>query len=274
VPAARDAFLQALLLLGGGDGLPVAIERIRFHAPYPDGGSVVCRVRARKHKLLDIDVFTPDGLPLESIGGVRIAPRAVHVQLADLERVLSAHAPLALAVAERPRAPRGGHRNQGIIRTAARAYLGGGAVRIAYASDGRPRLEGRAGATPVAVSAADSGRLAVGVAGPGRLGIDIETVAHRDDAEWQALLGDDRHALAVRLAQHAAEPLDAAATRVWTLFEAGRKAWDHDGALGDLKVTTADAALVLENGSRRYVSVLVRGPDAAPVAVALAAGDG
>jgi hypothetical protein len=46
----------------------------------------------------------------------------------------------------------------------------------------------------------------------------------RDTETWRGLLGDDGYALALRLQAETAEPFDQAATRVWTLIEAGKKA--------------------------------------------------
>jgi enediyne polyketide synthase len=102
-------------------------------------------------------------------------------------------------------------------------------VALVYRADGKPELrfadESVAKAFQGAdVSLADSNGFSVAWIGPAPAGIDIESVEKRDTETWRGLLGDDGYALALRVSAQTAEPFDLAATRVWTLVEAGRKA--------------------------------------------------
>lgn len=102
-----------------------------------------------------------------------------------------------------------------------------GQVTLASQPDGKPELR-FAGGSPAApgleVSLADSGGWSVAVIAPAPVGVDLEWVVRRDTETWRRLLGDDGYGLALRVASHTAEPFDHAATRVWTVIEAGRKA--------------------------------------------------
>ena len=102
-------------------------------------------------------------------------------------------------------------------------------VTLAHRPDGKPEL--RFADDSLArelqgadVSLADGGGCSVAWIGPAPVGVDLELVAARDTETWRDLLGDDGYALALRVAGHTAESFDCAATRVWTLLEAGRKA--------------------------------------------------
>ncbi len=74
------------------------------------------------------------------------------------------------------------------------------------------------------VSLADGADCSIAFIGRDPVGVDIELVAPRSAETWRALLGDDGYALAVKTAVDSAESFDTAATRVWTLIEAGKKA--------------------------------------------------
>lgn len=102
-----------------------------------------------------------------------------------------------------------------------------GRVRLASRPDGKPELRFE-GSEPVLggleVSLADAGGWSVAAVGLAPMGVDLEFVAPRDAETWRGLLGDDGYALALRVAAQSVEPFDRAATRVWTLLEAGKKA--------------------------------------------------
>lgn len=102
-------------------------------------------------------------------------------------------------------------------------------IELAHQNDGKPvlvssddsiarALEG------VNVSLADGGGCSVAFVAPGPIGVDLERVVNRDAETWRGLLGDDGYALALRVTAETAESFDTAATRVWTLLEAGKKA--------------------------------------------------
>lgn len=101
-------------------------------------------------------------------------------------------------------------------------------VSISYQADGKPELQFDDASVSQAfadidVSLADGAGISIALIGPAPVGVDIEIVATRDAETWRGLLGDDGYALALRLATEASEPFDRAATRVWTLLEAGKK---------------------------------------------------
>jgi hypothetical protein len=102
-------------------------------------------------------------------------------------------------------------------------------VILAHRADGKPEL--RFADESVAkvfqgadISLADGNDFSVAWIGPAPVGTDIEWVEKRDPETWRGLLGDDGYALALRVSAQTAEPFDLAATRVWTLLEAGKKA--------------------------------------------------
>lgn len=102
-------------------------------------------------------------------------------------------------------------------------------VSVAYRADGKPELRFDEASVAHAfagidVSLADGAGVSVALVGPAPVGVDIEIVETRDTETWRGLLGDDGYALALRLAAETAESFDRAATRVWTLLEAGKKA--------------------------------------------------
>ncbi len=74
-PAARDAFLQSLMLLVPGlEGLPVAIRELRILRRCPAGTRVLCRARPAGNRF-DIDVFDPRGRLVEVLHGITVAAR-------------------------------------------------------------------------------------------------------------------------------------------------------------------------------------------------------
>jgi enediyne polyketide synthase len=110
------------------------------------------------------------------------------------------------------------------------ASILGRAVRLSRRPDGRPEVAWAEGSAPdavfPAVSLAHAAGLTFAVAGtgPDPVGCDVEPVQARSSAVWLDLLGADRFALAGFVAAQAAEDLDVAGTRVWTVRESLRKA--------------------------------------------------
>ncbi|MEN8177937.1 MAG: SDR family NAD(P)-dependent oxidoreductase, partial [Pseudomonadota bacterium] len=74
------------------------------------------------------------------------------------------------------------------------------------------------------ISLTDSHGASAAAIGRQPVGIDIEAVENRDTETWNGLLGDDGYRLALELQRQTGESFDIAATRVWTLIEAGKKA--------------------------------------------------
>lgn len=77
---------------------------------------------------------------------------------------------------------------------------------------------------PLEVSLTDTGEWSAAWVTQGPGGIDLEQVEKRDVTLWRGLLGEDGFALTTTVIRHTGESLDLAATRVWTLLEAGKKA--------------------------------------------------
>ena len=103
-------------------------------------------------------------------------------------------------------------------------------VSLGHRPDGKPELRFTDAARAKAfegndISLADGHGLSVAWVGPAPVGVDIELVETRDCETWRGLLGDDGYALALKIEQETREPFDAAATRVWALLEAGKKAF-------------------------------------------------
>lgn len=76
----------------------------------------------------------------------------------------------------------------------------------------------------MSISLSDGQGMSVAWVGSLPVGVDIEVIEPRDCETWRGLLGDDGYALALKVERETREPFDSAATRVWTLLEAGKKA--------------------------------------------------
>ena len=157
-------------------------------------------------------------------------------------------------------------------------------VRLAHDAHGKPALE-FADTTHaqlfagMEISLADGHGLSVAWVGPVPVGVDIEIVEARDCETWRGLLGDDGYALALKIERETREPFDAAATRVWTLLEAGRKAFSLRRVLprftgsagGDWLAMSVEA----DGGACRLLSALVKNSEAkgGVFAIAVAVGN-
>jgi acyl-CoA thioesterase FadM len=143
-------------------------------------------------------------------------------------------------------------------------------MRLAHDGNGKPALEFTDTAHTQAfagmdISLADGHRLSVAWIGPAPVGVDIELIEARDCETWRGLLGDDGYALALKIERETREPFDAAATRVWTLLEAGKKAFllrrllprFTGSCVGDWLVMNLDA----DGGACRMLSALVKNYD-------------
>jgi enediyne polyketide synthase len=104
-----------------------------------------------------------------------------------------------------------------------------GSISLAQRPDGKPELL-LADDPPGGffqdsdVSLADGGGLSLAWLAPPPVGADLEQVEARNAEIWRGLLGNDGYALALRVMAQTGEQFDCAATRVWTLLEAGKKA--------------------------------------------------
>jgi enediyne polyketide synthase len=81
-PAARDAFLQTILLLAQRPGVVTRIAEIRFLAVGFAGDVAVCRTCATDSSTYAIDVFAQTGEPIEMLRGVEARMIAPHRRFA------------------------------------------------------------------------------------------------------------------------------------------------------------------------------------------------
>ncbi|MEX0612184.1 MAG: hypothetical protein WD229_08680 [Pirellulales bacterium] len=127
------------------------------------------------------------------------------------------------------------------------------------------------------MSVSHAGRLTLTIASSRQLvACDAEPVVHRDVREWNELLGGDRHALAVLIAEQSpAENFDGAATRLWSAGECLKKAGLPLETPLVLRDVTPDRWILLKAGATTIATWI--GPvrdSSAPLAVALLVGSG
>ena len=144
-------------------------------------------------------------------------------------------------------------------------------VQLGHDSDGKPELRFTDAAHTKAfqglnISLADSHGLSVALIGPSPVGVDIEIVETRDCEAWRGLLGDDGYVLALKIERETGEPFDSAATRVWTLLEAGKKALSLRRVLprftGSFGGDWLTMSLETDSGACHLLSALVESSDA------------
>jgi enediyne polyketide synthase len=109
------------------------------------------------------------------------------------------------------------------------AAFASGLIRLTHSPQGKPKLvfasQTLAGLFEgMDVSLADGHGFSLAWLGAPPVGADLEHVERRPTELWRGLLGPDGYALALRVTAEMGEPFDCAATRVWTLLEAARKA--------------------------------------------------
>jgi enediyne polyketide synthase len=245
-PALRDGAIHAIqACIPHQRLLPVGVESVRT-GPLPRGGVVVVHARERERRgaifVYDVEIRGPAGAVLESWRGLRLkavealpAPAtwpeallAAYVERRAQDVVPGAMRGLALAV--------NGPLGRPARSDEAIAQAMGAPVCVTRRSDGRPLLQG---ADAPWVSVAHSGPLTLAIVGAGPLGCDLQAVEPRGEPAWAGLLPGRRLDLARAVAGAAGEPLDCAATRVWSALECLVKAQ-----------VAADAPLVLEQASR------------------------
>lgn len=264
-PAARDAAIHCIqACIPHATILPVGVERIDLLRSDYDGVRLVA-ARETRHDgdlfVYDVNVLDNQGRPVERWIGLKlraVAPSESRdawpepLMAVYLERRLAELGlpglRVALTSSDAPahntsKAPSDGANGNGNRNgSGKRAHLPRrsqaafhallGAPAVSYRTDGKPQ--------PVAdghVSASHAGPLTLAVAAPNAVGCDLEPVAPRPNGDWRELLGEPRHALALRVATEAHEPLEAAATRVWTAIESLKKA----GASFDAQLTLRHA---------------------------------
>ncbi|GIF16417.1 type I polyketide synthase [Actinoplanes teichomyceticus] len=261
-PGARDAFMHGnQVCVPDATLLPVAVDRLR---PGRLGGSGPVRFHATERAqdgdtyIYDITVRALDGRVLERWEGLRLhavrhrgaaGPWVPALLGSYLQRSAEQLTGASLAVAVEPGGTGDRAQRRAVTATALSRALGTPA-QVRYRPDGRPEVDG--GRT---VSASHGAGVTLAVAGDGPLACDLEPVAARSDPDWRGLLGAHT-ALARLLAADLAEPLDVAATRVWTAIECLHKAGlEPHAPLTALPAGSAGWA-VLASGDLRIASVV------------------
>jgi enediyne polyketide synthase len=102
-------------------------------------------------------------------------------------------------------------------------------VHVDHHPDGKPffisKDESISGAvSSLCVTITDGTEVSLAMVSDQTIGIDLEPLEVRNTETWRALLGDDGYRLALKIQLESSESFDLAATRVWTLLEAGKKA--------------------------------------------------
>ncbi len=220
-PGARDAALHALqAAIPHRRILPASVRRIRLGVLRPDETYTVHgRETGRDGDsfIWDVELHAEDGTLAESWEGLELkaieplaAPPAWPPALAAcmLERRLQAFLPdNAVRLTLIP----------GGAADAALAWVLEPGEIIRRRPDGRPEAD-----RPVSVSHANG--LTLAIAAGTAAGCDLEPVVARDGQTWRDLLGPDGTALAHAIVKEAKERFDQAATRVWCVREAVKKA--------------------------------------------------
>jgi enediyne polyketide synthase len=302
-PAMRDAAIHAIqACIPHGTILPVGIDRV-FTAGQPLAGPCVVHAQEREHTgdrfVYDLTITSTDGRLCERWEGLRLqrvdtappAERWAEPLLAPyLERRLGELVPGAatsVAVTKRAQATviTNGHDDHGAngdtsdwhverqhASDVAIAAAVGEPVTVLRRPDGKPiASNGRA------VSVAHANSITMSVASARHVvACDAEPVVHRDAHTWNALLPQERVALARLIAeQSATDDFNAAATRMWSAGECLKKAGLRFDAPLVLRETTPDHWVVLSAGAATIATWISAVGDAAePLAVALLVGDG
>lgn len=292
-PFFTDVLLQSVQLpLAPDIVLPVGIGRVEiFAAPDADEGRrfVSARVKSREDRDFVCDVVVTDEQKriLERLvdyrvrvlekhpgkpGAEELATRATHDEkrlrdsLGSVLKELGLDAP-AIALAYLPKL-HGQPKNdrhlleRPIIHRATRIWLGiGDAEPMGFDVDwllsGKPRFLGNV-PDGFDLSLTHDDAYCLSVIGAGPQGCDMEPVAHRSKGDWAALLGDSRVPLIHEMVKEG-EPLDLAATRIWSAVEVARKVINFSDL--DLSIQARrDRAIVFNIHSRETVISVVTLP--------------
>lgn len=133
------------------------------------------------------------------------------------------------------------------------APANGRAAPILHRADGKPDSFDRR-----ALSASHAGRLLLTVDGPPPIGCDLEPIHARSEEVWADLLGSQRLQLARTIAEEIQQPLDVAATLVWTALESLKKAGLALDCPVVLHRTTSDNWQVLQAGTHKLATHIAR----------------
>ena len=123
--------------------------------------------------------------------------------------------------------------------------------QVVKRSDGKPEIIG----SSKAISIAHSHELSLMVLKNGVVGCDIEAIEAKHENLWRELLGLNRFAVAQLISRKTSEPIDSAATRIWTVIESVKKLGMSLNNPINLESVDPDGALLLRVGSARTVSL-------------------
>lgn len=135
--------------------------------------------------------------------------------------------------------------------------LAGATARLAWDTDGRPRLHGLDGGEHEGwgLTVSHAGGRLLAAFGPDGIGCDLEPVRRRPRAEWAAILPPAYGELAAALVKRGLGP-DAAATLAWTAYECLVKGGRRQ-AVPRLAQAGADGVVLdVEGGGRVYATLL------------------
>ncbi|MFD1147844.1 type I polyketide synthase [Saccharothrix hoggarensis] len=257
-PGARDAMMHAIqCCVPDATLLPQRIERLYLAKPADqDVDYLVLDARERSQDgdsyVYDLDVRTPSGEVVERWEGLTL--RAVrkrdgagpwtpsmlgsHLER-SLERVLGGSR--AVVVEPDPADGAGGTVERRAQTRLAVSRAVGVPTRVGYRPDGKPELDG------ASVSASHSAGLTLAVVGSDVLACDVQEVAHRSADDWSGLLGPDLLPVRDLLVAEAGDPVDVAATRLWSAIECVRKTGEFTQAITVERVH-ADGWVLLRSG--------------------------
>jgi enediyne polyketide synthase len=226
-PAGRDAAIHCVqACIPHHLLLPIGVDRIVTARDWPAIVLVHATERSSSGPefVYDLDIRTESGQLVEQWRGLRLRPVGP-TPLGDawpepllgpyLERRLEELLPDSdIEVAVEALSDREARRDRAIRRIVAPA------IALARRGDGRPELID----SDRHLSLAHTERLTLCAHAGRALGCDLEIVQPRAHDLWRDLLGDDGVQVAEAVMREASEPFDTAATRVWVMLEALKKA--------------------------------------------------
>lgn len=254
-PGLRDALMHALQsCVPTAVLLPMGVDRIDAAG---DFGTEDVRMEAAEvsqdgdEYVYDVVATTADGVVLERWTGLRLrAVRHRRSQLwsapmlaGHLERTCERVGLGSLSVA----LVHGSSRDE--ARDTVASLAAHRDVVVGHRPDGRPEIPGG----HISLSHGEE-CLSLAAVGDAPVACDVARVESRDSATWFSMLGQGLSSLTVHLQGLTDEPLDVAATRVWTALECLRKVGRHDEGL---TLESHDGAVVALRAGSMVVATLV-----------------
>jgi enediyne polyketide synthase len=233
--ASRDAALHSIqACIPHRTVLPVGVDRIVPGAEWTHGASLVHAVERSSdgdNFIYDLQIEDAEGKLCEQWQGLQLravapiqtkAPWPHALLVPYLERKLGTiFAPLAVSIgiAAAPEEPRACASKQLVHE------IFGPAATLTHRPDGKPIITGAGDPAPcVSLSHSAKITLLFSSGSAAAAGCDLEAIVCRGPESWESLLGAQGFALAQVLADTSRSSLEDAATQVWSLKEALRKA--------------------------------------------------